>query len=347
MQQGLFLKMFTWFWLTVILTGVAIEGTSAYARRSARSVGAKFEKLLPDAARTAAATLETKGEAALAAYLSELQRRQSVMAYFFDVRGDERTHRWTPAAIRKEGFLATREPGVQRSGNQGEIAAVHVMGERGNNYAMVLVMPRSASSAAWSLPAYWRLVAIVLISGVFCFLIARHVATPVLGLQAAAAGIAAGHLDMRVSAKLQRRGDEIARITAPAGVPPPANHRLPHSQPAHCPRAPRSPAPRSPVPAPYPRRKMVKDPAEHLVRNSNAVIPHTDQHAPTFPLHRNLDLATLRRRGWLGSGSRYLSQTRLLLSDEKRDYPTRYSSCPQAIWPSNPTHFPLFSFIFR
>jgi two-component system sensor histidine kinase CpxA len=212
MRQGLFLKMFTWFWLTVVLTGVAIEGTSAYARRSARSVGAKFEKLLPDAARMAAMTLETKGEAALAAYLSEFQRRQSVMAYFFDVSGDERTHRWTPAAIRKEGLLATREPGMQRSGNQGEIAAMHVMGERGNNYAMVLVLPRSTSAAAWSLPAYWRLVAIVLISGVFCLLIARHVATPVLRLQAAAAGIAAGHLDMRVSAKLQRRGDEIAGL---------------------------------------------------------------------------------------------------------------------------------------
>jgi signal transduction histidine kinase len=212
MRQGLFFKIFTWFWLTVILTSVAIEGTSAYARRGARSVGAKFERLLPDAARVAATTLETRGEAALAAYLSELQQKQSVMAYFFDVRGDERTHRWTSAAIRKEGLLATREPGMQRSGKDGEIAAMHVMGERGNNYAMVLVLPRGASAAAWSLPVYWRLVAIILISGVFCFLVARHVATPVLRLQAAAAGIAAGHLDLRVSAKLQRRGDEIAGL---------------------------------------------------------------------------------------------------------------------------------------
>ena len=187
MRQGLFFKIFTWFWLTVILTSVAIEGTSAYARRGARSVGAKFERLLPDAARVAATTLETRGEAALAAYLSELQQKQSVMAYFFDVRGDERTHRWTSAAIRKEGLLATRGPGMQRSGKDGEIAAMHVMGERGNNYAMVLVLPRGASAAAWSLPVYWRLVAIILISGVFCFLVARHVATPVLRLQAAAA----------------------------------------------------------------------------------------------------------------------------------------------------------------
>jgi two-component system sensor histidine kinase CpxA len=49
-------------------------------------------------------------------------------------------------------------------------------------------------------------------SGVFCFLIARHVTRPVLRLQLAVAGIAEGRLDARVSVELLRRGDEIAGL---------------------------------------------------------------------------------------------------------------------------------------
>jgi signal transduction histidine kinase len=62
------------------------------------------------------------------------------------------------------------------------------------------------------LPAYWRLIVIVLVSGAFCFLIARHVTRPLLRLQSAAAHIADGHLSTRVSPDLHRRGDEIAGL---------------------------------------------------------------------------------------------------------------------------------------
>jgi two-component system sensor histidine kinase CpxA len=212
MRQGLFLKIFTWFWLTVILSAVALEGASSLARRNATTQGARFERLLPDAARTAAVTLEDSGEGALAAYLSQLQQTQSVMAYFFDIRGDERTHRWVPPAVREQGLVALREPGLRRRGGGGEIAALHVVGGSGHNYAMVLVLPRNTVANYWNMPPYWRLAIIILISGVFCFLIARHVTAPLLRLQTAAAGIAEGHLSTRVSTDLHRRGDEIAGL---------------------------------------------------------------------------------------------------------------------------------------
>jgi two-component system sensor histidine kinase CpxA len=212
MRQGLFLKIFTWFWLTVILTGVAIEGTSAWIRNKSRVHNATFEKLLPQAARGATDALEEGGESGLAEYLSRLQQAQSVMAFFFDVRGEERTHRWTPPAVRDQGILAVRAPGLRRSGRDGEIAAQHVMGSSGQNYALVLVMPRNVMSSYWDMPAYWRLAIIIVISGIFCFLIARHVTAPLFRLQTAAADIAEGRLSARVSADLHRRGDEIAGL---------------------------------------------------------------------------------------------------------------------------------------
>jgi two-component system sensor histidine kinase CpxA len=46
----------------------------------------------------------------------------------------------------------------------------------------------------------------------FCFLIARHITTPLFQLGAAAGRIADGHLDTRVSADVTRRKDEVADL---------------------------------------------------------------------------------------------------------------------------------------
>jgi signal transduction histidine kinase len=59
---------------------------------------------------------------------------------------------------------------------------------------------------------YARLTVIVFISGIFWFLIARHVTRPLLRLQTAVSGIAEGRLDARVRADFERRGDEIAGL---------------------------------------------------------------------------------------------------------------------------------------
>jgi two-component system sensor histidine kinase CpxA len=211
MGQGLFFKIFTWFWLTVILSGVALEATSAWSRRKARVRGAAFERLLPDAAKSAASALEGSGVAGLADYLVRLQQTQSVTAFFFTAGGDEVTRRWTSPAVRKEGLLALREPGLHRGGGNGEIVAQQAPGRSGQLYTMALVLPGN-TAGAWPMLPYGRLLTVILMSGVFCFLIARHVARPVLRLQAAAAAIAEGRLETRVGRDLQRREDEIAGL---------------------------------------------------------------------------------------------------------------------------------------
>jgi two-component system, OmpR family, sensor histidine kinase CpxA len=212
MGRGLFFKIYTWFWLTVILAGVALEATAAYARKTARVQWATFELLLPDAARAASDFLERDGESGLAGYISYLQQTQPVMAFFFDDRGDELTRRRAPPAVRNVGLLAIMEPGIHTGGDNGEFAALQVAGGKGKSYAMVFVLQRGAAAWYWMTFPYLRLTAIILISGVFCFLIARHVTRPLLRLQLAVAGIAEGRLDARVSADLQRRGDEIAGL---------------------------------------------------------------------------------------------------------------------------------------
>ena len=210
MRQGLFFKMFVWFWLTVILTGVALEGTSAWMRGKIRTHVESFERLLPKSAQAAAEAFEIDGEPGLADYLSRLRQSEGVIAYFFDRFGEERTRRYAPPSVRDVALVAVREPGMRRRGANGEIAAVHVVGSKGNSYAVVFVLP--TGSGYWTMPPYWRLTIIVVVSGAFCFLIARHVTRPLLRLQTAAAQIADGRLSARVSPDLHRRGDEIAGL---------------------------------------------------------------------------------------------------------------------------------------
>ena len=212
MRQGLFFKIFTSFWLTVILSAVALEGTAAWVRKKSWAQSEAFEKVLPVAARTAADNAEGIETSGLSAYLSRLQQTQPVMAFFFDEKGDELTRRWAPPAVRKEGLLALHEPGLHKGGTASEIGAMQVLGRGGRRYAMVFVLQRNLITWYGTTFPYVRLIAVLLVSGIFCFLIARHVARPVLRLQAAAAGIAEGRLDTRVGADLQRREDEVAGL---------------------------------------------------------------------------------------------------------------------------------------
>jgi two-component system sensor histidine kinase CpxA len=52
----------------------------------------------------------------------------------------------------------------------------------------------------------------LIVGGLFCYLITRHITSPLVRLQKAAAGIARGNLDTRVSPALGRRRDEIAAL---------------------------------------------------------------------------------------------------------------------------------------
>ncbi len=72
---------------------------------------------------------------------------------------------------------------------------------------VVLAEPRTAKVTVLTLP-----VVVSVVGGVFCFLITRHITSPVLRLRTAAASIAQGNLTARVTPQLGHRRDEIATL---------------------------------------------------------------------------------------------------------------------------------------
>jgi signal transduction histidine kinase len=206
-MRRLFLKTFLWFWVVVILAIVALFVPNIYfgywlqAKWSRTSPG-----LLEASSREAVATLERSGESGLLQYFGQLEREYSVRATLF--RGEEALgpRMDGEAGIRFAAHIAVAQEGPYI---RGTMAAQRIDAASGKNYVLVL--------AFWPYPTpYWILaevaLAILAAGGLFCFLITRHVTSPLFKLRAAAASIAEGHLEVRVSPVLGRRADEIADL---------------------------------------------------------------------------------------------------------------------------------------
>jgi hypothetical protein len=87
-MRSLFLKIFFWFWATVIVTGVALIFTFIV---EPRSVPSRWHATLTDTARysgtIAVETAERDGLAAASAYLARIKRETHMTACLFDSTG--------------------------------------------------------------------------------------------------------------------------------------------------------------------------------------------------------------------------------------------------------------------
>jgi two-component system, OmpR family, sensor histidine kinase CpxA len=210
-MNSLFLKIFIWFWLTVILVGVVEEFALMHARKPGGVHAEAFATQLPDAAMEAVHSWELAGESGLANFILHEQHTYSVQAFFFQDGGADLLHRRAPAAVQKMEDLVFREPGFHIA-STGEVAGARALGTRGSLYALVFVLPHGLLPASWVSLPYFRIVPILLASSLFCYFIAGHVTNPLMRLRAATTGIAEGRLDTRVSPELRRRHDEIANL---------------------------------------------------------------------------------------------------------------------------------------
>src|SRR4029077_6944854 len=73
--RSLFVKIFLWFWLTIILFGAILEVSTYMIRYEERQWKLQIAELFPDETKKAADIFERSGEAALATHLQDLQRR--------------------------------------------------------------------------------------------------------------------------------------------------------------------------------------------------------------------------------------------------------------------------------
>ena len=214
-MRSLFLKIFLWFWATVIATGVALILTFIL---EPRSVPSRWHATLQDTARYSGAIAveeaERGGAPAASAYLERIERETSLRACLFDSAGgliaggdcesfqDVASH----VTVSSPSTFSMRY-GIAR-------VALALRGSSGREYIFATELPAGPRAALGinraSIALKWGIA--LLVSGFICYLLTRYLTTPILRLRAASQQLAAGDLSTRAAAAIERRHDELGDL---------------------------------------------------------------------------------------------------------------------------------------
>jgi len=137
--------------------------------------------------------------------------------WLFDSQGAELTGGSAPAGSADLAVLAAGpRGGGSVSFTNRDMTAIRVVGSTGEVYALVALLPRPPGPPPGAdQPPYMiglRLLVVLSISGVICYLLARYLTAPIFGLGASVRRFASGELSARFGPSLGRRNDEIARL---------------------------------------------------------------------------------------------------------------------------------------
>jgi two-component system sensor histidine kinase CpxA len=214
-MRSLFLKIFFWFWATVIATGVALILTFIL---EPRGVPSRWHATLTETARYSGTitieTAERDGIGSASAYLERLARDTQITACLFDSAGR------VIAGTGCEGFLSmTSHVSASKASDfsmKYGIARVAIMlaGQSGRDYIFATELPAGPRAALGinhaALFLQWGVA--LLVSGLICSLLTRYLTAPILRLQEMSQKLAAGDLSARAGSELAQRRDEIGDL---------------------------------------------------------------------------------------------------------------------------------------
>ena len=221
--MSLFLKIFLWFWGAMAILALALSGIQVTTRDDL--VIAPKSNLMIDALRTygftAVETYETGGPDALNRYLKSIERKKKVQVFLFDPNGIEIGNAEERAAPSDVRYLADRTARIGVGDFQLStfrvMAAMSVESSRvpGRYYVFCGAVSRNQLAATKTDPAIrlLQLTVIGLVTGLFCYGLARFLAAPVGKIRVAAQRLAQGDLSARVEGNRFPRGqDELTRL---------------------------------------------------------------------------------------------------------------------------------------
>jgi signal transduction histidine kinase len=214
-MRNLFLKIFLWFWMAFVIVGVTLAAIVAITRSNETMI-ARLSLYLPLEARHAADIYEREGKTGLRHQFDQIIESGSIAPYLFDENWKDVLGRTPPAGAVEFAKTAREDvPVISKLSRWNGFAAQQAIGASGYRYT-TLVVAHGPSAAdlirGLGFSTLFGLFAILLIGGVFCFWLARHIVGPVVQLSEAAGRIADGWLDTRSEQSIRLRSDEIGRL---------------------------------------------------------------------------------------------------------------------------------------
>lgn len=214
-MRSLFLKIFFWFWATVVATGVALIFTFIV---EPRSVPSRWHETLTETARysgtIAVETAERDGVSSAFGYLDRLAHETHMSACLFDSGGE------LIAGTRCQDFsiMVSHVTAMKASDFSMRYGiarvALTLKGRSGRDYIFATELPAGPRAALGidrgAIALQWGVA--FLVSGLICSLLTRYLTAPILQLQEMSQRLTTGDLSARAGPRLTQRRDEIGNL---------------------------------------------------------------------------------------------------------------------------------------
>ena len=218
-MRSLFLKIFLWFWLSVVLVSLTMAIIAGVTQFNSENTDWQNQAIVAGWAARSVNIYEREGAEALKRYFEDLPKRP-MYAYLLDEHGTEVLGQKLPELSRyyfgdTNPLFTSRSPEHPKDARSTApilVAADQVVGPSGRRYTFLIAIPPLSIKtvlASLRISVVTRLAAGLFLVGIFCFWLARHITAPVVQLREAAGQIADGHLSARVPPALHKRRDEI------------------------------------------------------------------------------------------------------------------------------------------
>jgi two-component system, OmpR family, sensor histidine kinase CpxA len=205
----LFLKIFLWFWTTVILVGIALVLSFVLGPRGSylpwqdvRGIGSRVVR-----------EMDRHGARSAGDLLARLQQSQGLEACLYDENGQPVAGNHC-ASFQQDVERAAHSPGLNAEPRAGVYRnLLRLRSGSGKTYMLASELPYGPSAVhrtVASFVTHW--IVVLLVSSAVCYLLTHRLTEPILRLREASRQIADGNLQARVDAKVEERGDEFGDL---------------------------------------------------------------------------------------------------------------------------------------
>jgi len=216
-MRSLFLKIFIWFWLTIIVVGLTFALSAVILPTG--SLISEWRKFAVNtiylSGLTAVETYEKGGRSALWEYVTKLQVDTEIGIFLYDSQGTFLSGTNEPQSVRDVALRTFDSQGpVFDRFRKMPLVAKQLEGQSGQSYVIVSQIPGGPFSRLLmaSRGQLLRLLAVVVVAGLICYWLAKYLTNPIKKLQSATREFANGNLRVRVGSQVGGRRDEIAEL---------------------------------------------------------------------------------------------------------------------------------------
>ena len=232
-MQSLFIKIFLWFWLSIVFvmgTLVVSAGVIRSRSQDEERWNQLYNYLVQVRGKRTAELADREGKVAAMEYVNSLERldagnyfadRKSVRDYLLDENGDEvLDQQISPEILDIIPQMKKFPVGQAHFFREQRLAADKIVGPSGQVYTFILPIPEtpvlrqvnSFLTKDIGKAGVIYLATVLVVAGIFCYWLARNITSPIDALRLAATGIANEHLDIRVGDMVLKRSDGLAQL---------------------------------------------------------------------------------------------------------------------------------------